>query len=275
MRKAYLLAPALAGMALLGTRPAQAQTHLYDTNWRQGDRSPAAQDTGGSSAQHFLVEVAFGPYYPQVDSEFALQPGQKGPYQQVFGGGPQFYIGLEMDWQVARIPYVGVLGPGFGWGYTTRSAKALIDAGPNNPLTGTPSDENTTLTIMPMHLDAVLRIDGPMRGSGVPFVPYIKVGLGAGLWSSSTSLGSSTYTEPNGTTVPGDGISWGEHLALGGMLSLNWLDASSASKLDETVGINHVYLTGEWMDAVLNGIGSRPQMHIGSSNVTFGLAFDL
>lgn len=270
----------LGGALLLGASAAAAQQSgaIGDSNWRQTSR-PTRRDAYESS-QHFAVELRFGPYSPEVDEELGYGFGENpmAPYAKTFGEpadgqwetDPQFYFGLELDWQALRIPYVGVIGPGFGWGYTSTSAVAKIVG------TQEPSGTDTSLTIMPMHISAVLRADELMRRTGVPLVPYGKLGLGFATWSASTTTGDSEVPDPENPmeTIAGSGVTWGIHMALGGMLALNWLDGRSAATLDETTSVNHVYLFGEWMNAQLDGLGSRPQMHIGTSTWVLGLTAD-
>lgn len=257
-RIARLAAAALAGGAsLLVAAAAQAQSaNLHGGEWRRANRP-----TNPDDEQSFVFEIRFGPYYPQVDEEFSISPG---PYERAFDNDPQFYFGLELDWLPLRIPWVGIIGPGFGWGYTATSANAKI--------TGqeTESAQETSLTIMPMHLSAVARFDEIMRRTVVPVVPYLKLGLGLGLWSAGTS--SETAVQDG---VLGRDTTWGIHFALGAMLSLNFLDPRSGSQLNQSVGIGNIYVFGEWMNANLDGIGSRPQMHIGSSSWVLGLAAQL
>lgn len=264
-RASVALGVALGGATLLAGTEAFAQKaneSLLNSDWRQHSR----QRRTDRSKQRFAVEIRFGQYFPQVDSEF----GGSGPYQRVFGNGGQVYFGLEFDWQALRIPYLGALGPGFGWGYTRTSSKAKITG------TQTDSAEDTALTIMPWHLSAVLRVDELMRRTGIPIVPYGKLGLGMGMWSAANTQGVAYYPkEPDPNALRGRGITWGEHFALGAMLSLNGLDPKAASNLDANSGVNHAYLFGEWMNTKLDGIGSRPQMHVGSSSWVVGLAVDM
>lgn len=262
---------------------ALAQDGEYD--WRRKDR-PRTNEHPGS----FAAELRFGPYWPQVDNEFDSAPG---PYEKVFDNDPQFYFGLEADWLPLRIPYVGAIGPGIGWGFTSASGRSLAtdDAPVEEPVEGEDApeiEEDATLTIMPMHVSVVARFDELMLRTGIPIVPYAKFGLGFATWSASNPTGasivgpgctasdaekSSDEREAKGCVIGSD-TTWGFHMALGGAISLNWIEPRSANNLYESVGIGHLYIFGEWMNAMLNGIGSRQQMRVGSSTFVTGLAAD-
>jgi hypothetical protein len=259
-----LLRAALAPMAfaavLASAAPARAQAHDAATDWRRLDRSESLGK--GSSSQLFTFELRFGQYFPEIDDKPGLGRDKAGnlPYNGVFGPNDQFYFGLELDYLPFRIPYVGAVGPGFGWGFTTTSAVAKL----SGDLT-TESGTDTSFTIMPMHLSAVVRFDELMRRTGIPIVPYGKIGLGLGVWTGS----------PVPSGYNGAGATWGMHYAAGGMLALNFLDPRSAARLDETTGVNHAYIFGEFMRANLNGLGATPTMYLGSTSWVVGLAFDL
>jgi hypothetical protein len=269
-RLSRLIAPLFAGSALLVAGAASAQPRIPANDWRQKDR-PLGRERY-ESPESFAVELRFGPYYPEVDEELADKPGSPTPYKDVFGDSAQVYFGLEFDWLPLRIPYVGLFGPGLGWGYTRTSAPAMKKdtCQPGVPGTCVESSQDTAFTVLPMHLSAVLRADYLMRQTGIPIVPYGKLGIGFATWSVSTANGISDADD-----VQGRGITWGIHMALGGMLSLGWLDPRYAAALDENTGVNHVYVFGEWMNAQLDGLGSKPQMHVGTSTWVLGLAMDM
>jgi hypothetical protein len=261
------LAPLAFASLLAFAAPARAQmSHVPVSDWRQADRSEALNKTG--SAQQFTFELRFGQYFPEVDDKPGLATNSSGelPYRAVFGhdekGGAlsndQFYFGVEIDYLPFRVPYVGAIGPGFGWGFTTTSNLARSLEGGN-------SATSTSFTIMPMHLSAVVRFDELMRRTGIPIVPFAKVGLGMGVWLAG----------PVPSDFTGTGATWGIHYAFGGMLSLNALDTRSAARLDETTGVNHSYVFGEFMRADLNGLGSTPTFYLGSTSWVVGLAVDL
>jgi hypothetical protein len=196
-----------------------------------------------------------------VDEEF---DGAATPYADFFGTDPLFYFGMELDWLPIYLPYVVSLGPGFGWGVASTSAKTKLESDPSQE-----AESETGLTIFPMHLSAIARFDGPLRELNVPLVPYLKAGFGFSTWSISGPDGTASA---NGKS--GEGSSYGLHLAIGGSVALNAFDPSTAMAMREDVGIRYAYLWGEWMWANLDGIGSTPQLHVGTSTAVFGLALD-
>ena len=77
-----------------------------------------------------------------------------------------------------------------------------------------------------MHLSAVLRLDELMRRTRFPVVPYGKFGLAFATWSAGSSTGTSSYQD-----VAGRDTTWGLHMAVGGIVSLNGIDPRSAANL--------------------------------------------
>jgi hypothetical protein len=191
-----------------------------------------------------------------VDSAFS---GSK-PYESVFGTDKRLYFGIEVDWQALRIPMVGTIGPGLGWGYTRMSAPARLVGGLGQ------SEESTYLSIMPMYGVAVARIDVLARETQVPFVGYGKLGLGLGLYWTGDDLATQAR-----------GHSWGMHYALGAMLLLDNFDRQAAMQLDNEVGVNNSYLFIEWMKADLSGFGGSgtDTLRIGTSTWVAGLALEI
>lgn len=267
MKFVHLASVIMAGAIVVAALPAEAQSRrIRNTNWRQRDRGSGRYQ---GTPQHFAFELRFGPYYPAIDDEF----GGSGPYSRYFGDAGRFYFGLEFDWQAVRIPWVGTLGPGFGLGYTSATAKAFGEGALD---TATTKDDErkgeTSLMIAPMHVSAVIRADELFRRTGFPFVPYAKLGIGAGLWWVNAGEEQAKVVK-NGEEFLGRGISYGVHWALGGMLALDFLGRREMSALDQETGVNHIYLFGEWMNQSL-GLGSS-QMRVGTSTFVGGLAFEM
>ncbi|MBI4954608.1 MAG: hypothetical protein HY908_21465 [Myxococcales bacterium] len=233
---------------------------LDEHSWRRRSSDKKQSLPKWFAPTHFLFALRFGPYYPEIDDEFG---GAATPYADVFGKKGLFYFGLELDWLPFRVPYLGSIGIAAGWGWTHTSATAKISG------TDQDSGADTGLTIMPMNFSGALFFDGPLREYTIPVVPYVKLGVGLGYWTTSGATGTS---EVDG--VKGEGLSPGLHFALGAAIALNAFDASSATALQEQVGIANAFLYGEWMRDVLDGIGSTPVMEVGTSTGIVGLAID-
>lgn len=264
-----LLALAVSSVGL----PAWGQSRVSDYDWRRSNRPPPSDLD--RRPPNYALEFRFAPYSPEVDEEF----GGTGPYSRVFDQDPQFYFGVEIDWLPLRIPYIGGIGPGFGWGYTRASTPAKITDCEVKPTDSCESGEDTSLTIMPMYMVAVLRADELMRRTRVPIVPYAKVGVGFGTWSAALGGDTAEYkevdAEGNLKKTLGRDTTWGTHLALGAALSMNFVDPRAGANMYDSAGVQHFYLFGEWMWANLDGLGTRPQMHIGTSTWVAGMAFDM
>jgi hypothetical protein len=209
------------------------------------------------SPQHAAFEIRFGRYVPNIDDEFSGAT----PYETTFGGKDRYVFGLEADWQMLRIPYLGTLGPGLGIGYTHFSAPAFVTG------TGERAGENTGLMVIPMYLLGVLRADVVARETPVPFVPYVKLGLGSAIWRITNGGGTA-----RADNLAGSGISWGPQFALGGMLLLDFFDKDSAKNLDNEVGINNSYFFMEW---AVSKLGAGNQLEVGTSTWALGLAFEI
>ena len=289
-----LLALAAVAAPWLVAGPAAAQmAHIPDNDWRQPDRHDAL--TTNAVKASFAFEVRLGTYLPNIDSEFR---GTRTPFQDAFGAdyclkgdaknpgkvSPRLYFGLEADALPVRIPYVGIFGIGLGWGYTSFSNYArLVTSNPTTKpvaVSATPAtmvtslgfcaQQSTSLMIMPMHASLVLRVDELMRRTGVPIVPYGKAGAGFSFWRASNEAGTE-QTKAGGAR--GIGLSPSLHFALGGMLSLNFIDPRASARLDETTGIHHAYVFGEWYSDTIPL--STQVLRVGASSWVAGIAVDL
>jgi len=244
-------------LALLGSlRASSARAQGVDEFGAYGP----SRNNRGESSQIGLIEARFGAYNPRVDS--SVPNGT--PYADTFGSKTRFILGLEGDWQVVRIPHFGTLGPGLGWGYTRASGYARLTSNLDER-----TDEATSLTIMPIYLVAVLRVDVLAREIGIPLVPYAKLGLGTALWWSADG-GKTAYAGD----VKGTGISYGPQYALGGMFLLDVLDRQTARDADVSLGINNSYVFGEWYGSELDAFGSNKVLNAGANTWVVGLAIE-
>jgi len=217
------------------------------------------------SAQRFAFELRFSPFTPDIDSDPALNGAT--PYADAFGTTSRLLFAAELDWQAARIPHVGTIGPGVGLGYTTMSANAPFSQPHNGQ---TVSSETTTLQIFPLYAVAVLRADVLWRELHIPLVPYGKLGIGLAYWRASNTLGTSNYLG-----VSGLGHTLGTELALGVGFNLNVLDEYAARNFDESLGVNSTYLFAEWTRSDLTGLWAQTDpLRVGGTFWTFGLTFE-
>jgi hypothetical protein len=210
------------------------------------------------SAQEAAFEFRVGPYRPHVDDDLTGKP-----YETIFGNDTRWHAGIEVDWQLLRLPELLSLGPGIGVAYTRSSADAPLASG--NGL----SAQKTTLGIVPFHLVGVLRLDAIADRTLVPLAPYAKLGLGYALWWSS--IGEKT-SRVNGEVARG--ASYGPVYALGVVFRLDPLDPGSAASADAALGINHSGVFIEWFNSNLNGFGSD-KMQVGTSTWVIGLNLEI
>lgn len=213
-------------------------------------------DRNYDSEQYAALEARFGPYWPNVDEEV-----NGAPFDDTFGKS-RYAFGLQIDWQMLRIPHLGTLGPGVGWSWVRYSGAAPFADG-----TGI-SDQETRLWIMPLWGVGVLRADVLSKDWGIPFVPYGKLGIVYALWGCST--GDTRCRSADGKL--GRGSELGTMWAAGLMLLLDWMDPESAREMDNSVGVNNSYFFGEWYSSDVDSFGDG--MQVGTDTWTLGLAFE-
>lgn len=214
----------LVGLLMWHGGTARAQTHNFEHDY--------------SSPEHFAFELRVGPYEPDSD-EFRDFFSDQGPL-----------LGLELDYYPVRIPYVGLLGIGFGAGWSDHNGRARDNAG---NLTGEDSD----LTLFPLYAVGVLRADVLAREFDVPFVFTAKLGVDGVVWNAST-----------GAEGDGDGITFGLHWAIQVALELNFFNRAAARALDEEWGINSSFLFFEFF-----GVEAEGDPVVGGRSWSAGLGF--
>lgn len=257
---------ALVVIASLETNAfAQARSDNQLSSDRSGVLTP--EHKGYESPQNFMIELRFGPYRPDIDSD----PNLHGtPYLDTFGTPQHFYLGVEFEWEAVRIEHFGTIGPDVGIGTVSISRLAkLQNPGPSGQIY---SAENTTLTLYPMYVAAVARFDYFLRHPRikVPFVPYVKVGLAVTPWEASTDTGTSVGA--NG--VVGKGYTLGLYSAFGVSFDLNVLDERAAREFDNSMGVNHTYLFGEFYSNNPTLIPQSNALRVGTSAFACGVAFE-
>lgn len=197
------------------------------------------------SPERFALELRVGPYTPDMSPNTA--------FTDTFGDATGPLLAAEFDVLFWHIPYVGPIGLGAGFGYVGYSASAF-SAGTNTRVTQT-----TDLSLYPLSLMAVLRIDVLSRQLHIPFVFTGKLGADYVLWSSD-----------KGSTSQGTGGSLGLRWAAQVAFELDFFDRRAARSLDEEWGINHSWL---FFELYGSGAGGSSELPVGDTTWAAGLGF--
>jgi hypothetical protein len=244
-RRRALLSGALLVATVTG---AQAQAQMVQDEFGQY-RSP----------QHFALELRFGPYRPNVDSEFG---GARTPHQDFFGSKRRLMSQIEFDYQFLR--HVGSAAVGVGVGYFTQSGK-------NRTPDGVLSEDWTTLRLIPISASLVYRFDLLFERLKIPLVPYGKVGFDYVIWTMTNGNGD-VPDDPVGGR--GEGGTWGWHAAVGLSLVLDFMDPISAHQFDVEMGVNHTHLFAELGHWDVSGLGMANKLRVGDTTWVGGLLFE-
>jgi hypothetical protein len=202
------------------------------------------------------LELRFGPYRPDVDSEFARRGQAARPYAQIFSSSRHLMMQLEIERQVSR--RAGTWAVGVGAGYFNVTAAAL-----SGDLQSRAGDQ-TGLRLIPLSAALVYRADLLRDRLGSPLVPYAKAGLDCALWR---------ITDTSQPSI--DGRTFGWHAAAGVTFDLSSLDPESAEALARESGIRQLALFGELALYRLDGFGSGSVLHVGDATWFAGVMLEL
>lgn len=189
-----------------------------------------AKPTVIDSPQWYALELKIGPY----------SPGTENPaFKDTFGSDRGWLFALELDFTLWHIPYVGTINLGTGVGWSHYTAKAFNAAGGR-------AGEKTELTLYPMSLLGVLRIDALARHTSVPLTFAGKLGYDFVRWKAETG----GKTDASGLNK---GLRWGGQVAF----ELDFFEMDAARALDQEYGINHTFLLLEYFESKTKGTGDR------------------
>jgi hypothetical protein len=250
-RLALLVALAAGLTASLTARHAHAQSFQSEADIVEGNhryRSP----------QRFAFELRFGPYRPDIDSEFS---GSRSPYQDYFGSGSKLLTQIELDYEFFH--RVGSLGVGLGAGFFQVTGNAPVASG-----TGMITADTSQLRILPFSASLVYRFDYFLETRNFPLVPYAKVGLDYAYWRITDGNGD-TATDGRGGRGVGGTLGW--HGSAGIAFVLDWLDPEAAHDFDADMGVNHTALVFEFNHADISGLGMSNRLHVGDDTWSLGL----
>ena len=242
---------ALAG-ALLSLAPAAARAQTFSTLGGEPDRPGKYR-----SPERFAFQLSFGPYRPDIDSEFSSRT----PYRDYYGGGRHLLSQAELDYIVFH--QMGSLAIGLGVGFFQVSGSAPI-AGPSGTLSG----DQSTLTVVPTTLSAVYRFDHFLVTRNFPLIPYGKLGLDWAYWQITDGNGEIATDSRGGN---GRGATLGWHAAIGVALILDMFDPEAARNFDNEMGVNHTGIMFEYGHYDISGLGASNRLHVGDDTWTLGL----
>lgn len=264
-----------------------------------------------SSPQHYLFEIKFGPYSPQVGDSIALHGSTT--YSDVFGDsasakGARPPVGLlsqfEFDYQFLH--RFGILGVGLSAGYHTRSARQFAQHPTRNdycevrdngeggrryvyaaqPDKGLPEQESSyadctsgaedILSVVPLSLLLTYRFDVLSTRYRIPLIPYMKVGLVYSFWWLGNTDETVTTVKIRDTEEwdKAQGGVFGLGLHPGIALNLSALDPSAARAIDQEIGLNRVTAFAELNYLWVNGFGRANKLDLSDLSVSAGLAFE-
>jgi len=252
---AALLAVGTVLTGLGTTRAARAQDFASEAELVEGASNRFR------SAQRFGAEVTFGPYRPNVDSEFN---GKRDPYNAYFGSGNHLMMRASLEYQFWH--RYGTLAAGLGAGYFTVTGTAPVADG-----SGLPSGDQSTLKVVPFSLSAIYRFDYFLETRKIPLVPFGKLGLDYAYWSISDGNGN-IAVDSTGGHARGGTPGW--HVGAGLALVIDFLDPDAAHDFDEDLGVNHTAITFEYYHADISGLGQPDRLHVGDTSWTLGLLLE-
>jgi hypothetical protein len=249
---------ACAGGLTLAAGTARAQILLGS----EGDPVPGHYH----SPRHFSFELRFGPYRPDVDSEFVNDAGQqlRTPYQDFFGSGSKLMTQIELDYEVFH--RFGTAAVGLGVGYFQVSGASVLADG-----TGQLSGDQSTLKVVPVSVSAIYRFDYFLEMRNFPVVPYAKLGLDWAYWQITDGNDEIAHDGQGGT---GRGGTLGWHVAGGIELVLDMFDPTAAHDFDADLGVNHTALVFEVLHADISGLGESGRLHLGDTTWSLGLLLE-
>jgi hypothetical protein len=213
------------------------------------------------SPRHFAFQLTFGPYRPDVDSEFT---SGRHPYQDYFGSDGRLLSQIELDYQVFQKMGSAAIGLGVGFFHVSGAA-------PNADHSGTLSADSSTLTMVPVSLSAVYRFDYFLQKNNFPLVPHAKLGLDWAYWQITDGNGEIAHDNAGGRARGGT-LGW--HAAIGLALVLDMFDPDAARSFDNEMGVNHTALVFEYGHYDISGLFESNRLHVGDTTWTLGLLLE-
>lgn len=221
-----------------------------------------APTASAESERSMMLEIHAGPYEPQIDRAFLYSQ----PYQDYFSDSPMVMLGLHWDYQVFQ-----------GFGSVAVGAGARIGWADGFAVSqdGTSSSDPTSLNVLPLTATVTYRFDWLAQSTGIPLVPYGKVGMTYTVWWVTNGSGeiANTY-DLDGEGRVGYGGTFGFHVAGGLQFLLDWFGEGMAAEFDSEIGVNNSYLFFEYGYHSVNDFGAETSFDLGDANFSAGLMFE-
>jgi hypothetical protein len=220
------------------------------------------------SPREYAIEMRFGLYRPNIDSEFSGN-GDK-PQAYIFGNKRRPMWQMELDWEFLQ--EFGTLSLGGVIGYYKENARACTQAGLDaTPPSCVRSGDNTGLRLIPLAALLVYRMDEAAQRWGIPLVPYAKIGLNYTIWTVTNGDGN-VASAPSGGRGQGGTMGW--QASVGLSLQLDFIDASAARGFDADTGVNHTYAFFELDHIDSSGLYRKDVLRVGDDTWFAGLMFE-
>jgi hypothetical protein len=270
------------GALLLLALSATAHAQPY---WDELNEEVVADDP----VSHWNFEVKVGLYLPDVDSEFNLASGTKGPFEETFGSSANLMTVLVLDRYFA-FPS-GQLGVSGSLGFNKQYANAFeLDAAGNTIVgaDGKPqrsSGDRTKFRLFPTSIGAVYRFTRLDDDYNIPIIPYGRASLSYYLWYFSDPSGEVSEAPTPSCMTPGDpasmcsgdkarGGSLGYQGSLGIAVRAERLDPTAEVALRTQMGIEHAGFFAEIQLAKVDGFGSDKKLSVGDTTWFGGINFE-
>jgi hypothetical protein len=267
-----LLVLLVAGGALVVAHPARAEEDAADTaddepQPEEVTEKPALPAVWTGTERNFALELRFGLYTPNVDSEFGSS-GQQ-PNALIFGNTRRPMWQVEFDWQILQ--KLGTLALGASVGYWKENGQACLASDLQATGQCTQTGDSTSLRLIPFALLLVYRMDEAATRWGIPLVPYAKLGLNYTIWTVNDGDGN-VPEYPRGGRGQGGTAGW--QAAVGLSLQLDFIDPAAAHEFDADAGVNHTYAFFELDHINGSGLYRSDVLRVGDSTWFAGLMFE-
>lgn len=272
---AGLLAAALVAAPPAGTPSEEAIARQSNVNTEAPRRDKFGRP---GSPQRFAFEFKLGPYLPDIDRKY--EGDGFGPYATIFGETDgegvvkdEPKVGLMpvlgFDWQFYYA--AGPLGLGTQIGFFRDKAQAILANPTDEDETIRSAADSVTFSMVPISALFSYRFELLADRFRIPLVPYGEAGPTYAFYWTRDGRGNIARDDEGDR---GAGGVWGFTLNAGLMLRMDFIERGTAKKLDQTTGINHTYLFGEFSLNRLDNFGAGNSISVGDVTWFAGLGIE-